>query len=355
MLIGALMEDDVSLIMSKLMEKGYTEAQIKEKIRIKKESLMYDITTKGILSIIASEEGIALPGKEDLKINSLKEGMKDVNVLGRVSRKYSPKEFTRDDGSQGVVLNVIVSDKTGEIAVVFWDENAVKCSETVNRGDILKIIAGQVKGGMKGPQLYITSKSKIIINPEGIDESLLPDTSIVKSLKYERTRVAELNPGDKFKEIRGTIAKLYSVFFYDGCPTCLKKMDTSQKSFCKFCKLEVIPAKVVILDLGIDDSTGYIRASFFKDKAEKVLGVTADQIYQGVKSYLEKGFNLKNAGETYLSDNHYNLLGKEIVLTGNVAENEFIGSVFQAHNIFDIDLEEEIEMVLEAIGKEEMQ
>lgn len=349
------MEDDVSLIMSKLMEKGYTEAQIKEKIRIKKESLMYDITTKGILSIIASEEGIALPGKEDLKINSLKEGMKDVNVLGRVSRKYSPKEFTRDDGSQGVVLNVIVSDKTGEIAVVFWDENAVKCSETVNRGDILKIIAGQVKGGMKGPQLYITSKSKIIINPEGIDESLLPDTSIVKSLKYERTGVAELNPGDKFKEIRGTIAKLYSVFFYDGCPTCLKKMDTSQKSFCKFCKLEVIPAKVVILDLGIDDSTGYIRASFFKDKAEKVLGVTADQIYQGVKSYLEKGFNLKNAGETYLSDNHYNLLGKEIVLTGNVAENEFIGSVFQAHNIFDIDLEEEIEMVLEAIGKEEMQ
>jgi len=352
MLIGALMEDDVSLIMSKLMEKGYTEAQIREKIRIKKESLMYDITTKGILSIIASEEGIALPGKEDLKIDSLKEGMKDVNVLGRVSRKYAPKEFTRDDGSQGVVLNVIVSDKTGEIAVVFWDENAVKCSETVNRGDILKIIAGQVKGGMKGPQLYITSKSKIIINPEGVDESLLPDTSTITSLKYERTRVAELNPGDKFKGVRGTIAKLYSVFFYDGCPKCFKKMDASQKGFCKHCKLEVTPIKVVILDIGLDDSTGFIRASFFKDKAEKVLGVTADQIYQGVKSYLEKGFNLKNAGEAYLSDNHYNLLGKEVLITGNVAENEFIGNVFQAHNIFEVDLEEEIEMVLDAIGKE---
>ena len=277
------MEDDVSLIMSKLMEKGYTEAQIKEKIRIKKESLMYDITTKGILSIIASEEGIVLPGKEDLKIDSLKEGMKDVNVLGRVSRKYAPKEFTRDDGSQGVVLNVMVSDKTGEIAVVFWDENAVKCSETVNRGDIIKIIAGQVKGGMKGPQLYITSKSKIIINPEGIDESLLPDTSTIKSLKYERTMVAELNPGDKFKEVRGTIAKIYSVFFYDGCPTCLKKMDASQKGFCKHCKLEVVPTKVVILDLGIDDSTGYIRASFFKDKAEKVLRCNCRSNLSGCK------------------------------------------------------------------------
>ncbi len=346
------MEDDVSLIMSKLMEKGYSEAQIKEKIRIKKESLMYDITTKGILSMIASEEGIALPGKEDIKIDLLKEGMKDVNVLGRVSRKYVPKEFTRDDGSQGVVLNVIVSDKTGEIPVVFWDENAVKCSEAVNRGDIIKIIAGQVKGGMKGPQLFITSKSKVIINPEGIDESSLPDTSTIKSLKYARTLVSELNPGDKFKEIRGTIAKLYSVFFYDGCPTCFKKMDAPQKGFCKHCKLEVSPIKVVILDIGIDDSTGYIRASFFKDKAEKVLGVSADQIYQGIKSYLEKGFNFKNAGEAYLSDNHYNLLGKEVLISGNVAENEYIGNVFQAHNIFDFDLEEEIEMVLENIGKE---
>jgi len=352
MLIGALMEDDVSLIMSKLMEKGYTEAQIKEKIRIKKESLMYDITTKGILSMIASEEGIVLPGKEDIKIDLLKEGMKDVNVVGRVSRKYAPKEFIRDDGSQGVVLNLVISDKTGEIAVVFWDENAVKSYEILNRGDIIKIISGQVKGGMKGPQLHITSKSKIIINPEGFDESSLPDNSSFKSLKYQRAMLSELNPGDKFKEIRGTIAKLYSVFFYDGCPKCFKKMDATQKGFCKNCKLEVYPLKVIILDLGIDDSTGYIRASFFKDKAEKVLGASADQIYQGVKSYLEKGFNLKNSGEAYLSDNHYSLLGKEVLITGNVLESEYVGSVFQVHNISDIDVEEEIERVLEVIGKE---
>ena len=60
----------------------------------------------------------------------------------------------------------------------------------------------------------------------------------------------------------------------------------------------------------------------------------------------------KNAGEAYLSDNHYNLLGKEVLISGNVAENEYIGNVFQAHNIHDLDLEEEIEMVLENIGKE---
>ncbi|KYC44344.1 MAG: Replication factor A [Candidatus Methanofastidiosum methylothiophilum] len=338
--------------MSKLMEKGYTEAQIKEKIRVKKESSMFNLTTKGILSIIASEEGIILPGKEDLKIDSLKEGMKDVNVMGRVTRKYAPKEFTRDDGSQGVVLNIIMADNTGEIPVVFWDENAVKCSETVNKGDVLKIISGQVKGGIKGPQLYISSKSKVIVNPEGIDQSSLPDNSAIKSLKYERAMISELNPGEKFKEIRGTIAKLYSVFFYDGCPTCFRKIDSGKKGFCKHCKTEVTPTKVAILDLGIDDSTGYIRASFFKDKAEKVLGVNADQVHDGIKNYLEKGFNFRNAGEAYLSDNHYNLLGKEIIISGNIAESEFVGSVFQVHNIFDIDLEEEIEMVIDAIEKE---
>lgn len=346
------MEDDVSLIMSKLMEKGYTEAQIKEKIRVKKESSMFNLTTKGILSIIASEEGISLPGKEDQKIESLKEGMKDVNVLGRVTRKYSPKEFLRDDGSKGSVLNVVIADKTGEITAVFWDENVAKFSESLNRGDIVKIIGGIVKGGMKGPQLHISPKTKIIINPEGIDESAVPDTVSLKSLKYERVSIAELNPGDKFKELRGTIAKLYSVFFYDGCPTCFRKMDSSQKGFCKHCKNEVTPTKVVILDLGIDDSTGYIRASFFKDKAERILGVDSNEIFLGIKGFLEKGFNIKNAGEAYLSENHLSLLGKEVMISGNVAESEYVGNVFQVHNIFDIDLEEEIEMVLEAIGKE---
>ncbi|NMC61014.1 MAG: hypothetical protein GYA51_16780 [Candidatus Methanofastidiosa archaeon] len=345
------MEDDVSLIMSKLMEKGYTEAQIKEKIRLKKESSMFNLTTKGILSIIASEEGIAIPGKEDLKIESLKEGMKDVNVSGRVTRKYLPKEFSRDDGSKGVVLNVAMADKTGEITIVFWDDNAVKYSETLNRGDIIKIIGGFVKGSMKGPQIYISSKTKVIINPEGIDLSSIPDITSFKSLKYERTPISELNPGDKFREIRGTIAKLYSVFFYEGCPTCFKKIDASNKGFCKHCKNDVTPTKIAILDLGIDDSTGYIRASFFKDKTEKVLGISADQIYEGIKGFLEKGFNIKNAGEAYLSDNHQSLLGKEILLSGNVAESEYVGNVFQVHNIFDIDLEEEIELVLEDIGK----
>ena len=346
------MEDDVSIIMSKLMEKGYTEAQIKEKIRLKKEASMFNLTTKGILSIIASEEGIVLSGREDLKIESLKEGMKDVNVLGRVTRKYAPKEFTRDDGSQGVVLNLTIMDKTGEIAVVFWDENAVRCYETVNKGDILKIIAGQVKGGIKGPQLYISTKSKIIVNPENVDPSLLPENFTFKSLKYERTNISDLNSGDKFKEIRGTIAKLYSVFFYDGCPTCFRKMDAAQKGFCKHCKQEVVSTKVAILDLGIDDSTGYISTSFFKDKAEKILGVGADQVHDGIKNYLEKGFNFKNAGEAYLSDNHFGLLGKEIVVSGNVAESEYVGNVFQAHNIYEIDLEEEIEKVIELIGRE---
>ena len=48
-------------------------------------------------------------------------------------QKIFPKEFTRAMSSQGVVLNLTIMDKTGEIAVVFWDENAVRCSETVNK------------------------------------------------------------------------------------------------------------------------------------------------------------------------------------------------------------------------------
>ncbi len=346
------MDDDVSFIMSKLMEKGYTESQIKEKIKLKKESLMYDITTKGIISMIASEEGITLPGKEDTNIESLKEGMKDVNVLGRISRKYLPKEFTRDDGSRGVVLNAFLTDNTGEIPLVFWDENAVNYNEELKKGDVIKIISGQIKGSLKGPQLHISSKSKVIINPEGIDESILPDSYNIHSLKYERVMISELEPGDKFKEIRGTIAKLYSVFFYDGCSKCYKKIDSTQKGFCKYCKIETSPIKIAILDVGLDDSSGYIRASFFKDRAEKILNVSSDEIYQQVKNYLEKGFNLRNAGETYLSENHYILLGKEVLISGKVAESEFVGSVFQVHNIHDIDLEEEIDIVLEAIEKE---
>ena len=190
------------------------------------------------------------------------------------------------------------------------------------------------------------------MNSVNVDPALRPENFTFKSLIYESTNISDLNSGDKFKEISGTIAKLYLVFFYDWCPTCLRKMDAAQKGFCKHSKQEVVSTKVAILDLGIDDSTGYIRTSFFKDKAEKILGVGADQVHDGIKNYLEKGFNFKNAGEAYLSDNHFGLLGKEIVVSGNVAESEYVGNVFQAHNIYEIDLEEEIEKVIELIGRE---
>lgn len=72
------------------------------------------------------------------KINDIKAGMSDLNVLGKVLDIGKVRTFARKDGKTGKVANITIGDDTGKIRVTLWDAKAE--SPGVNVGDIVEIM-----------------------------------------------------------------------------------------------------------------------------------------------------------------------------------------------------------------------
>ncbi len=337
------------VLWEQLREKGLSDSDIEEKIQQKLEEVGGLLTEEGALTIIATEMGIT-EEREYLRIQDLVDGMSNVNIIGRVLGVTEPREFQRSDGSAGAVSNIILADKTGKTALTLWDHE-VRLTEQVKRGDILKIVDGITREGKRGVQIQI-GRGKVIINPKD-DPRLeeIPPLSRLAERPTERKGIASLEEGDKFCEVRATIAKLYTIRFYEACPECYKRVIFKNNVFyCPNCNKKVDRKRVMIFEAGLDDCTGFIRASFFDKKAEEILKITTSEAYYKVKDYMAKGYDARSAQVQYMNEQHLHLLGQEIIVSGDVTYNEYTGLTLNVRDVKELDLSRECEMLMEELA-----
>ncbi len=84
----------------------------------------------------------------------------------KVEEIEGEKEFTRKDGGQGRVANLIVSDDSGNCRLVLWDDEAdLVASGTVKVGSTIRIIDGYVRRGRYGIEVA-TGKWGVILPQE---------------------------------------------------------------------------------------------------------------------------------------------------------------------------------------------
>ena len=338
--------DKKETLWEQIKKKGLSDAEIEEKIAQKLDEVGGLLTEEGALTIIASEVGIR-EEQEYLQIKDLVDGMSNVNIVGRVLGYTEPKEFQRTDGSKGAVSNVIIADKTGKTAVTLWDHQ-VRMTERITRGDILKVVDGITKEGKRGVQIQV-GRGKLMLNPED-DPRLeeIPPLSRLAGRPTQRKMIADLKEGDKFCEVRATVAKLYNVRFYEACPECYKRVIFKNNVFfCPNCNKKVDRKRIMIFEAGLDDCTGYMRASFFDRKAEDILNTKTSEAYYKVKAFTSKGYDPRSAQRQYMNETHLPLLGQEIVVSGDVTYNEYTGLTFNVRTIKDLDISQEIYIVME--------
>ncbi len=337
------------LLWEQLRKKGLSDDEIEERIRLKMDEVGGLLTEEGALTIIANEVGIREEA-EYLRIADLTDGMSNVNIVGRVLGITEPREFQRSDGSRGAVSNVILGDKTGKTALTLWDHE-VRLTEEIERGDILKIVDGITKEGKRGIQIYL-GRGKAILNPEDdprIEE--IPSLSRLSARPTERKLIAELEEGDKFCEVRATIAKLYMIRFYEACPDCYKRVIfKNNQFFCPSCNKKVDRKRVMIFEAGLDDCTGFIRASFFDRKAEEILSKQTSEAYYKVKDYMTKGYDPRSAQKQYMNEHHLHVLGEEIIVSGDVTYNEYTGLTLNVRDIKELDIAGECDVLLEGLS-----
>ena len=99
-----------------------------------------------------------------LKIGDAHE-IKNVTLLGVISKIYDTITFMRNDGSTGLVRSMEIEDDTGRIKVTLWNDDT---RLEIKKGDIIKITGGNIEFDQySGTDYRINTNwnTKIIINP----------------------------------------------------------------------------------------------------------------------------------------------------------------------------------------------
>ncbi len=140
--------------------------EITENIEEKKRNAGDFLTDETAARIVASELGVKIVKKPFLlkiQIQDLVSGLNDVTITGQVVAVYPPKIFTRRDWTEGKVANIVVSDESGTLRVVLWD-NKVELVEKgkIQRDQRIRISHGYMREGRNGkPELHLGERGTI--------------------------------------------------------------------------------------------------------------------------------------------------------------------------------------------------
>ena len=290
------MDPNYEIVVEKVARaSGLDKEEIKRKIEAKKAKLSDLITYEGAAQIIAAELGINFEN-QNLKINELLPGMRKVNLVGKIINLFQVRTFKNKSGVESKVLNLAIADDTSNIKVVLWDTNHISLIESgeIKNGEIIQIN----NASMRDNELHLGSFSEFKKNVGDFDESKLVTEKIVKEKKISEFVVSDV------VKTRAFVVQSFEPKFFYVCPECKKKAINDGDRFSCIEHGKVIAEKRALINIVIDDGTGTIRAVLFHDSLNLI----------GLND-LENTEKLINQRE--------DLLGKEMIFSGNVRNNAF--------------------------------
>lgn len=186
-----------------------------------------------------------------LKIGDAHE-MRDVTLIGMVSKIYDTITFMRSDETTGQVRSLEIEDNTGRIRVTLWNEDS---RIEVKKGDILKIIGGNIEFDQYSGTDYRVNtnwNTKMIVNPpleKNMKDMLQECGKYLKPVKIGDLNAIE-DDGEEL-DIVGRIVNLYEANQFqrdDGSVGLVRSAE-------------------------IADDSGLVRVSLWDEKAESPLNM----------------------------------------------------------------------------------
>ncbi|MHA1243407.1 MAG: DUF2240 family protein [Candidatus Heimdallarchaeota archaeon] len=273
------------------------------------------------------------------KISELEPRQRDVNVKAIIMRVQEIRTFSKSSGKEGQVLNIGIGDSTGSTRLVAWDEKAVEL-ESIEEMTSIEVLHGYTKEGQNGVEVHLGSLSSV--RPIEPDEEL--DVSKIKQqnpqstpAKAQRVDMVDLEDGS-FSEIRGTIMKVYEGnLYYNSCPKCRKKVEETEGNWKCLEHGEITPEQVIFFSLALDDGTGCVRVTFFREHAEEILDQTPANIIDEIE---QVGI------QAIITKFEQRLKGREYIVRGKARKNKFDdGMDLIVSSFSEMDAKSEIELV----------
>lgn len=283
---------------------------LEDRIAAKRAKLSGLISKEGAAQVIAAELGVNFDN-EVLKIDELLPGMRNVSVVGKVLNISPVRTFTTKKGEESKVVNFWLADSTSNIRVVLWDTNLISMIEEgkVAVGSVIEIS----NASMRDSELHLGSFSEMKISDEKIDD-------VVRDKVFHEKNISDFRKGEN-TGVRAFIVQAFEPRFFYVCPTCNKKAEQEGDDFS--CKEhgKVVPEKRAVTNIVLDDGTDTIRAVLFHEMILKA-GLTA----------------LDDPEK--LSIQREDLLGKEMIFSGNVRTNSYFNNdELIIENIKEIELD----------------
>ena len=266
--------------------------EIEKKVEAKKSKLSGLISKEGAAQIVAAELGISFEN-EILKIKELSEGLRRANVVGKITRVFPVREFSKN-GRSGKFASFTLGDDTSNTRVVLWDSNHVALIESGNlvQGKVIEIRGANFKNG----EIHVSAFSDIKPSEQKFDS--VKETSTSTSGSFVEAKEGA------FVNVRAFIVQTFEPRFFD-----------SKKN---------IGEKGVLLNIVLDDGTATMRSVLFGENIKKLLAVNDAELFS-----LEV-LNVKRA----------ELIGDEKIFTGNFRMNSFSNNLeFSVRGVDDFSVE----------------
>ena len=314
-------------IVSKIVQKsGMTEDEVKTKISQKVDQLYGLVSEEGAAHIIANELGIKIfEVSGELKIKDILMGMKSVDLVGKVVRKYELREFNTEK-RKGKVANLVIADETSSIRVVFWNDKTADFDQ-IKEDDVIRIKGAYVRDNTGRKELHLGDNSKVIINPANVV------VNAREKKEYDKKHISELQEGMS-AEVLGTIVQVFDIKYFEVCPRCNKRMRLKNDVLECDEHGALPPAFNYILNIYLDDGTGNIRVNLWKLQTQRLLKMQDGDVLK-FKDDLASFEIQKN-----------NLLGEQIKVLGNTKMTIMGRMEFTADLVFtDLNPDQEVEML----------
>jgi replication factor A1 len=244
------------------------------------------------------------PERVAIKLADLSEGMQNIDVFARVLRVFEMREFEHS-GEKANVIRFEIADGTARVQAVAWRDLAEKANK-LYAGELIKIEGANVKSGLKGLELHLDWRSRIIEEP--VVAFKIPELSELLGTKYTRKRISELQAGMQNIELVGEIVDIIKgnlVYYF--CPTCKEK---ASGETCDKCGNKTRPRLVTTITL--DDGSSAIACTMFGKQAELALQMTTIDVLNKFKE--------KDAHEV-IEEAKKRALGRTILVRGNIKEH----------------------------------
>jgi replication factor A1 len=213
------MSDSVEELYQKLLASGFTEVELEKQVKNKAKEFGGFMSEQGILFVIAKENGIYLQSSDineqlykefeeeidyddfTIDISEIKEDMTIIVLLGKILQVYETREFTRKDGTPGIVGSFLLGDISQTIKVILWDDKVnITKNEFFRKNELIRIIGGYCRMGRDSNlEVHLGKKGKIVLSPQNVNKNVVKK---LNNLEYDQNQIdSPQKPTSKIKDL----------------------------------------------------------------------------------------------------------------------------------------------------------